>query len=111
MEKLLLTRKEAAQALNISTDTLDRLRESQDIQAVNIGSRVYFSPDELKAFLSKRGGSISTSGIRLSLCFLSPRRIGASYFPLPPSSGTGSFWPFLLVGRRRKIGGKLSRGY
>ena len=52
MEKLLLTRKEAAQALNISTDTLDRLRESQDIQAVNIGSRVYFSPDELKAFLS-----------------------------------------------------------
>lgn len=57
MEKLLLTRKEAA--------TLDRLRESQDIQAVNIGSRVYFSPDELKAFLSKRGGSISTSGIRL----------------------------------------------
>ena len=65
MEKLLLTRKEAAQALNISTDTLDRLRESQDIQAVNIGSRVYFSQDELKAFLSKRGGSISTSGIRL----------------------------------------------
>ena len=65
MEKLLLTRKEAAQALNISTDTLDRLRESQDIQAVNIGSRVYFSLDELKAFLSKRGGSISTSGIRL----------------------------------------------
>lgn len=65
MEKLLLTRKEAAQALNISTDTLDRLRESQDIQAVNIGSLVYFSPDELKAFLSKRGGSISTSGIRL----------------------------------------------
>ena len=65
MEKLLLTRKEAAQALNISTDTLDRLRESQDIQAVNIGSRVYCSPDELKAFLSKRGGSISTSGIRL----------------------------------------------
>lgn len=57
MEKLLLTRKEAT--------TLDRLRESQDIQAVNIGSRVYFSPDELKAFLSKRGGSISTSGIRL----------------------------------------------
>lgn len=57
MEKLLLTRKAAA--------TLDRLRESQDIQAVNIGSRVYFSPDELKAFLSKRGGSISTSGIRL----------------------------------------------
>ena len=65
MEKLLLTRKEAAQALNISVDTLDRLRESQDIQAVNIGSRVYLSPDELKAFLSKRGGSISTSGIRL----------------------------------------------
>ena len=36
MEKLLLTRKEAAQALNISTDTLDRLRESQDIQAIQV---------------------------------------------------------------------------
>lgn len=69
MEKLLLTRKEAAQALNISVDTsvdtLDRLRAAEFIQGINIGARVYFPPDELKAFLSKRGGSIYTSGIRL----------------------------------------------
>ena len=65
MEKLLLTRKEAAQALNISVDTLDFLRKSKEIQAINIGSRVYFSPDELKAFLSGRGRSLSNLVIRL----------------------------------------------
>lgn len=65
MEKLLLTRKEAARALNISVDTLDRLRAAKIIQGINIGARVYFPPEELKAFLSKRGGSILDFGIRL----------------------------------------------
>lgn len=65
MEKLLLTRKEAAQALNISVDTLDSLRKSHKIQAISIGSRVYFSPDELKSFLSKRGSSTPTFELRL----------------------------------------------
>ena len=55
MEKLLLTRKEAAQALNISVDTLDELRSSGKIRAVNIGARVYYSPDELRAFVTKEG--------------------------------------------------------
>ena len=55
MEKLLLTRKEAAQALNISVDTLDELRNSGEIRAVNIGARVYYSPDELKSFVTKEG--------------------------------------------------------
>lgn len=55
MEKLLLTRKEAAQALNISVDTLDMLRNSGKILAVNIGARVYYSPDELKSFVTKEG--------------------------------------------------------
>lgn len=45
MEKLLLTRKEAAQALNISVDTLDELRNSGKLRAVNIGARVYYSPE------------------------------------------------------------------
>ena len=48
MEKLLLTRKEAAQALNISVDTLDELRSAGKVRALNIGARVYYSPDELK---------------------------------------------------------------
>ena len=55
MEKLLLTRKEAAEALNISVDTLDELRNSGKLRAVNIGARVYYSPDELRAFVTKEG--------------------------------------------------------
>lgn len=55
MEKLLLTRKEAAEALNISVDTLDELRNEKKIRSINIGVRVYFSPDELKAFITKEG--------------------------------------------------------
>ena len=55
MEKLLLTRKEAAEALNISTDTLDMLKTQRKIRSVNIGVRVYYSPDELKAFITKEG--------------------------------------------------------
>lgn len=55
MEKLLLTRKEAAQALNISVDTLDELLNTGKLRAVNIGARVYYSPDELRAFVTKEG--------------------------------------------------------
>ena len=55
MENLLLTRKEAAQTLNISVDTLDGLRNTGKLRAVNIGARVYYSPDELRAFVTKEG--------------------------------------------------------
>ena len=55
MEKLLITRKEAAQTLNISVDTLDELRSAGKVRALNIGARVYYSPDELKAFITKEG--------------------------------------------------------
>lgn len=44
MEKLLLTRHEAAQVLNISVDTLDVLRNDGKIRCVRIGARVYFRP-------------------------------------------------------------------
>ena len=53
MEKLLITRKEAAELLSISVDTLDALRNKNMIRAVTIGSRVYFSPDELRSFTKK----------------------------------------------------------
>lgn len=55
MEKLLLTRSEAAQALSISVDTLDELRKSKKIKEINLGSRVYVALDELKAFITKEG--------------------------------------------------------
>ena len=55
MEKLLLTRKEAADVLNISVDTLDELRDAKKIRCVRIRVRVYYSPDELRAFITKEG--------------------------------------------------------
>ena len=55
MDKLLLTRKEAAEALNISVDTLDILKAQKKIRSINIGTRVYYSPDELRAFITKEG--------------------------------------------------------
>lgn len=55
MEQLLITRAEDAQALHISVDKLDELRNEGKIRWVNIGSRVYFSPDELRAFVRKEG--------------------------------------------------------
>ena len=55
MEKLLVTRKEAADALAISVNTLDQLRWRKKIKDVTIGSRVYFSVDELRAFVKKEG--------------------------------------------------------
>lgn len=55
METLLLTNAEAAKALHISVDTLTELRDDGKIRCVRIGSRVYYSPDELRAFITKEG--------------------------------------------------------
>ena len=55
MEKLLITRKEAAEALSISVDTLDELRNKGKIRCIYIGARVYYSPDELYSFITRRG--------------------------------------------------------
>lgn len=52
MEKLLVTRKEAADALSISVDMLDKLRRSK-IPYFYIGSRVYFRPIDLQTFVDK----------------------------------------------------------
>lgn len=55
MEQLLVTRTDAAKALSISLDTLDRLARRGKLRKITIGSRTYFSPDELKAFTKKEG--------------------------------------------------------
>ena len=55
MEQLLVTRAEAAKALSISVDTLDRLAQRGEIHKVTIGSRTYYSPEELRAFTQKEG--------------------------------------------------------
>lgn len=53
MEKILLTRKEAADKLSISVDTLDELRAAKKIQGMNIGARVYYRPEDLKRFVDR----------------------------------------------------------
>ena len=55
MEKLLVTRKEAANMLSISVDTLDEITRMGDLKKINIGSRVYYSLDVLRAFVAKEG--------------------------------------------------------
>lgn len=55
MEKLLVSRIEAADMLSVSVKTLDRLSAAGKISKVNIGSRVYYSPEELRAFITKEG--------------------------------------------------------
>ena len=55
MQKLLIPRMEAAKYLSISVDTLDVLRRSKKLRAVTIGARVYYSPEELQAFVKKEG--------------------------------------------------------
>lgn len=55
MEKLLVKRVEAAELLSVSVKTLDRLSEAGKLSKVNIGTRVYYSPDELRAFITKEG--------------------------------------------------------
>jgi hypothetical protein len=53
MEKLLYTRKDAAGLLSISVDKLDDLRNCGCIQCTYLGSRCYYSADELRAFVLK----------------------------------------------------------
>lgn len=55
MEKLLVTRKEAAEVLSISVDTLDELTREEVIQSVRIGVRVYYAVEMLRAFVTKNG--------------------------------------------------------
>lgn len=53
MEKKLFTRKEAAERLSISIDTLDRIKNSGKIKSVNIGSRVYYTPEAIDDFVAR----------------------------------------------------------
>ena len=55
MEALLVTRIDAAKALAISVDTIDRLRCEGKLRSVTIGSRVYFALEELQAFVRTEG--------------------------------------------------------
>ena len=49
-KKMLLTRNDAAQVMSISVDTLDGL----PINRIKIGSRVYYRPESLREYISKK---------------------------------------------------------
>lgn len=49
--KSLLSKKEAARELNISPATLDRLRKNGEIRSKRVGGGIYFSLQEISAFL------------------------------------------------------------
>ena len=53
MEKVLYTRKEAAEMLSISVDTLDRIKNCGKIKSVHIGSRVYYTPEAINNFVAR----------------------------------------------------------
>ena len=53
MEKQLVSRVEAAQALNISVDTLDELASRNMIRRLKINSKTCFHVDEVKRFANE----------------------------------------------------------
>lgn len=53
MEQLLLSREKAAEALNISTDTLDRLAGAGQIKRLKIGAKTCYHMEEVKRFVAE----------------------------------------------------------
>ena len=50
-QKLLLSKKETANELNISQATLDRLRKSGEIKSKKVGGGIFFTLSEIALFL------------------------------------------------------------
>ena len=53
MEQLLLSREDAAAALSISVDTLDRLANAGQIKRLKIGSKTCYHLAEIKNFAAR----------------------------------------------------------
>lgn len=52
-KKLLLTKKETAEELNISIATLDRLRNQGHIKSKKVGGGIYFTLKEIASFIGE----------------------------------------------------------
>ena len=52
-KKSLLSKKEAAEELSISTSTLDRLRKQGLIRSKKVGGGIYFTLNELATFIGE----------------------------------------------------------
>lgn len=53
MEQILVSRPDAAKALNISVDTLDRLSNAGHIRKLKIGAKTCYSQDEIIRFANQ----------------------------------------------------------
>lgn len=53
MEQLLLSREKAAEALSISTDTLDRLANAGKIKRLKIGTKTCYHMVEIRRFAAE----------------------------------------------------------
>ena len=66
--RLLLSRREAAEALSISVDTLVRLLDRGELRAVRVGRSVLVPASEVASFvdrqLSERGETPSRTGVQ-----------------------------------------------
>jgi excisionase family DNA binding protein len=49
----LMTKREVAERLSISTRTLDRIRSMGEIKAVRVGGQVRFRPEDVEKFISR----------------------------------------------------------
>ncbi len=49
--RVLLTKKETAQELNISSATVDRLRKNGELNSRKIGGGIYFTLEEIARFI------------------------------------------------------------
>jgi excisionase family DNA binding protein len=49
----LLTKQQVAEALGVSTVTLDRLRQIGDLHCRRIGGRVRFTPEDVKSYIER----------------------------------------------------------
>jgi excisionase family DNA binding protein len=52
----LMTKREAADRLSISTRTLDRIRSKGEIKAVAVGGQVRFRPEDVEKYIYKNCG-------------------------------------------------------
>lgn len=52
----LMTKREAADRLSISTRTLDRIRSKGEIKTVAVGGQVRFRPEDVEKYIFKNSG-------------------------------------------------------
>lgn len=53
MTNKLLTKRETADRLSVSTRTLDRIRSKGEIKAVWVGGQVRFRPEDVEKFINR----------------------------------------------------------